>query len=294
MKRELFRYALPIDTPLLKREGLVVKLTNPDGMVGWGEVAPLPGFSRETLEEVRTQFSPHFSSVCFGMQSALNALNHPHHAFSLPLSALFMGNKAQILARATLAKQEGFTTAKVKLSKLSFEEAYAVVETLRNQFALRIDVNRAWSFEDAMQFFSRFPPNSFEYVEEPTYEIGKLTNFPFPFALDESLKELNLFNFPHLKAMVLKPTLLGDISPFVTRAKQQGLKVILSSFFESGLGLAHIACLAHRLGLHSDPIGLDTYRYFKQDLLTEPLRISDGRIHIPASLEINTALLSKE
>ena len=54
---ELYRYGLPLTAPqTLKgatfhhREGLLLKLAGEDGCVGWGETAPLPGFSDEGLD----------------------------------------------------------------------------------------------------------------------------------------------------------------------------------------------------------------------------------------------------
>ncbi len=58
----LYRYHLPLSEPLqLKgttlrhREGLLVELASDGGAVGWGEAAPLPGFSRENLDEAAEQ-----------------------------------------------------------------------------------------------------------------------------------------------------------------------------------------------------------------------------------------------
>ena len=55
---DLYRYSLPFATPqslkgasLHRREGLLLRLTGNDGFEGWGETAPLPGFSEEGLDE---------------------------------------------------------------------------------------------------------------------------------------------------------------------------------------------------------------------------------------------------
>lgn len=59
---DLYRYDLPFVEPLTlhgttleSREGLLIRLTDDDGREGWGEAAPLPNFSRETLEETARQ-----------------------------------------------------------------------------------------------------------------------------------------------------------------------------------------------------------------------------------------------
>jgi o-succinylbenzoate synthase len=59
---DLYRYELPFSEPLeLKgtllhyREGVLLRLNGEGGTVGWGETSPLPGFSRESLEEAARQ-----------------------------------------------------------------------------------------------------------------------------------------------------------------------------------------------------------------------------------------------
>lgn len=42
-------------TALTFRDGLLLRLTGANGKEGWGEIAPLPGFSQETLAEARNQ-----------------------------------------------------------------------------------------------------------------------------------------------------------------------------------------------------------------------------------------------
>ncbi len=58
MRLALRRYRLALAAPLVlkgvehtEREGALVRLDDDDGHVGWGDVAPLPGFSPETLDE---------------------------------------------------------------------------------------------------------------------------------------------------------------------------------------------------------------------------------------------------
>ena len=58
----LYRYSLPLSPPpalkgatLRNREGLLLRLSGEDGSEGWGETAPLPGFSEESLQEAAAQ-----------------------------------------------------------------------------------------------------------------------------------------------------------------------------------------------------------------------------------------------
>ena len=59
---DLYRFSLPLrgplvlgDTTLQRREGLLLRLSGDDGSIGWGESAPLPGFSAESPDQAVVQ-----------------------------------------------------------------------------------------------------------------------------------------------------------------------------------------------------------------------------------------------
>lgn len=59
---DLYRYRIPLTAPLPlstgtlhEREGLLIRLTSASGASGWGEAAPLPGFSTEMLDAAEAQ-----------------------------------------------------------------------------------------------------------------------------------------------------------------------------------------------------------------------------------------------
>jgi L-Ala-D/L-Glu epimerase len=61
---KVWQYSIPLRTPLItaqgtiaKRHGLIVRAETDDGLVGYGEIAPLEGFSRESLEDARRAVS---------------------------------------------------------------------------------------------------------------------------------------------------------------------------------------------------------------------------------------------
>lgn len=245
MKR-LYKYALK------KREGLVLEWDE-----GFGEIAPLPHFSGEQLSEaeaeivswIRENKEPTLPSVRFGIASA----QRPLESVKLPLCSL--GPKA------------GFQTTKLKMKGLSLKEAVALVKEHLGK-TLRVDCNRAWSLDEALEFASHFQASDFEYLEEPVKSVEELIAFSkktgFPIALDESI-HTDWTQIPSLKAIVVKPTLVG----FIPKVPPH-LKLILSSSYESGLGLIHIANLAK----NQLPIGLDTV--FEDDILVNPIRSTDG------------------
>jgi O-succinylbenzoate synthase len=59
---DLYRFSLPLRGPLMlggatlrRREGVLLRLSGDDGSEGWGESAPLPGFSAESLGQAIVQ-----------------------------------------------------------------------------------------------------------------------------------------------------------------------------------------------------------------------------------------------
>lgn len=283
------------------RLGILLYITNEEDLIAWGEVSPLPGWSQESIEDCLKQIEKYkskilqknwtassllenlrefdlFPSVIFGLESALFSLLSPLSNYEIPVSALLMGSYEEILEQAEIRHQEGYTSAKVKISNLKPEKAFHLINQLKDFFHLRVDVNRAWQTKDSLQFFSRFSLDTFDYVEEPFQNPQDLHVFPHPLAVDESfpkdlsLEELNLL--PNLKSLVYKPTLQGGIRHFLPLhefASKKNISIVLSSSFESTLGLSHIISMAHRFSL-SSPIGIGTY-YHLQDQFAHFLKI---------------------
>lgn len=288
------------------REGALVELVDEEGISGWGEVAPLPKWSKESLKEAIEQIFYHkvflcncesieelhslplLSSVSFGISSAFRQLSSPTPIVA-DVCAFLQGTPLQILEQALRWEKEGFSFAKLKVGSLSIQEASTLIQKLKNRFHLRIDVNKAWDTNDSLEFFSHFHGDDFDYVEEPLQDLTQLDKFPIPFAIDESfpvdisLKQLEMC--PMLKAIIYKPTMQGDLStsPFLIKwAEDLGIKLILGSSFESDVGLASIAYMANSFKLKS-PLGIGTYYSMKANLLDPPLLFSKGKVSIQST-----------
>ncbi len=253
---KLYQYKIDVDSQNWKvREGLILQCGD-----NFGEIAPLPGFSRETLDEARAETfkwlhfktPPTLPSVQFGIACA----QRPLRSIQLPLCAL--------------GPREGFSTVKLKLGHLSLNEAISFTKEHLGRYRLRLDCNRSWSLDQALEFTRHFKKEDFVYLEEPVKTFDELISFSqktqFPLAVDESI-HCDWSKLPSLKALVVKPTVVGHIPSVPPH-----LDLVLSSAYESGLGLLHIAHMAN----NSIPIGLDTYRALKNDLLIHPIQCKGG------------------
>jgi len=303
-------YQIPLTNGEL-RKGALLRVHDQKNY-GWGEVAPLPGWSHETLEDSLGELNQKLSSIMkinwtasnyleelsklkllpslsFGLESALFKMLTPPCAFSVPVAALLMGTLQEILAKAEKLETK---FVKLKVSQLSFEEAHSAIRALlKLGLRPRIDVNRAWEKEDSLKFFSEYPKDTFDYIEEPVKNPHDLIDFTHPFAVDESfphdLTLSDLESFPSLKALVYKPTMQGGMSEFMPLyewAQKLGIKLVLSSSFESDIGLMDIASMAHRLALTA-PIGIGTWHYLTETINGDPLKFDGCIAHIPGKIK---------
>lgn len=287
----LYRYQIPLDAGVVlrnqrlkTREGLVVHLSDAASS-GWGEIAPLPGFSAETLDEVQHRVLawitcwqqgistplPAQPSAAFGLSCALAELDG-----SLPDSAdyraapLCAGDPDELFAR--LADLPGDKVAKVKVGLYEAVRDGMVVNLLLEaipDLRLRLDANRAWTPLKARQFAQYVYPQNrprIAFLEEPCQTADESRAFAretgIAIAWDESLREpgLQIAAEPGLKAVVIKPTLTGSLQKVreqVVAAHAAGLEAVISSAVESSLGLTQLARLAAWFTPGTIP-GLDT------------------------------------
>lgn len=333
IEARLYRYALPLRAPLpaaplhaaplrqKTREGLLAALRNDRDVVGWGDIAPLPGFSREDIDQAiqaatellsgeaaadpsrlaaMVQQSP--PSVAFGIESALHSLGalplwcRGHNPQSVPVNGLLSGSLKEVEFEAQRLVEEGYRTLKLKVGRDSIEEDLKKVAAVRSRAGsfvrLRLDANQAWNLEEAVAFGREARKYEIEHIEEPLRDGARLEDFygrcGVAYALDESLRAMNpadVRSRSGLAALVVKPTLLGGIQKslqFVRRALELGLVPVLSSSFESSVGLLALADMAAAVAPEI-ACGLSTASWFAEDLLDFPISIEQGRMQLGKS-----------
>lgn len=319
MDLRLWRYELPLKRPVsLKpgltmgvREGLLLE-TVEDGESSWGEAAPLPGFSRESLgdarrrlEEVMEELSRAESpsreaaaSLPSGSPSAGFALGAVFAGprlgapdGSLALCGLLSGGREEVLSGAGRMRDAGYAAVKLKVGRGSVEGDADLVREVRSVLgdgvSLRLDANRAWSFEEAARFARLVAEAGIEFIEEPLEGAGRLRELAettgLPVALDESLAEMDPGGaeaHDYARAFVLKPTVIGArrTSSFAAAAKAIGAAAVISSSYESGVGTMCLIRLAAELG--DGAAGLDTYRRFAEDVISPALDLVGPRVNL--------------
>lgn len=294
MQLALYRYSLPFRQPLTfkgerlaNREGLLVSINGQ-----WGEIAPLPGFSAETLAEAEVESlaclaalrrgeiaSPALPSVQFGFGCAQrswpNNLPTP-----LPPYPLLQGTPAVLIESLSVTDWQASPPSRLKLkvARYAMEEELALIEQLARWLPatkLILDANGGWTHKEALRFCKRLPLEHIDYLEEPcatfadTIAVAEATGVSI--ALDETLSRREEWHcHPQLKTLVIKPTLIGSLSDceaLVQRAGAGNLRVVISSSFESDLGLGLLARLASEWA-PVEPPGLDTGHWLTERIIT--------------------------
>lgn len=330
IEARLYRYALPLLAPLplaplsaahcrpKTRTGLLVALRNDHDAVGWGDIAPLPGFSREDIDQaiqaatdllsgipaadssgLAAMAQQSFPSVAFGIESALYSLRALQlwpgrtGSESVPVNGLLSGSLEEVESGARRLMDAGYRTLKLKVGRNSIEEDLEKVAAVRrwadSSVRLRLDANQAWNLDEAIEFGRAARKYEIEHMEEPLRDSARLEDFyrgcGVAYALDESLRTMNPADVGArlgLAALILKPTLLGGMEKslqFVRRALELDLVPVLSSSFESSVGLFALADMAAAVAPET-ACGLGTAAWFAEDLLDFPIPIEQGRMRL--------------
>lgn len=297
---KLYRYSLPMEAGVIlrnqrlkTRDGLLVCLTQGEKQ-GWGEITPLPEFSRETLNEAELAaqtwlsfwingddtFTSSLPSVAFGISCALMELSG-----ELPETAdyrkvpLCSGDPDELLE--ALHSMPGRKVAKVKVGLYEAVRDGMVVNMLLEaipDLTLRLDANRGWTMAKA-QGFAKYVSPAFrariDFLEEPCKTRSESREFAqetgIAIAWDESVREPDFIvqSEPNLKAIIIKPSLTGSIDDcrrLIEQAHGQGLTAVISSSIESSLGLTQLARIAAWLTPDTIP-GLDTLNLMQAQLM---------------------------
>lgn len=292
----LYRYSIPVDSQLIlrnrflkKREGLLVQIKCKDHE-GWGEIAPLPEFSEETLEMAEKQTAlwlkkwdearSHdeklsldglYPSVAFGLSCALAELKGRLNAEgNYQVAPLCYGDPDELYE--PLDQMQGKKVAKIKVGIYEANRDGLIADMLLEAIPdlhLRLDANRSWTPAKAQMFAKYVKPahrSRIQFLEEPCKTRDESRQFALEtgiaIAWDESVREPDFIvqAEPNVAAIVIKPTLIGSLEKcveLIEQAHAQGLKAVISSSIESSFGLTQLARIAQQYTPNVTP-GLDT------------------------------------
>lgn len=274
------------------REGIILRLIDEEGQVGWGEIAPIPWFGSETLEQaldfcqqLQKKISPeliysipnNLPACQFGFESASESFLFSSQAINLPLCALLPAGEAALDAWKPLWNQ-GYRTFKWKISVYPIAEEietfHHLTEALPVSAKLRLDANEGLNYKTAevwLKLFDWAKPTSkaervnIEFLEQPISnrrfeEMLELNNYySTPLALDESIANLLQLQACYLQGwrsiFVIKPCIIGSPKRLRKLCRDYQLDLVFSSVFETPIGRKAALKMAAELSNNNRAVG---------------------------------------
>ena len=233
------------------REGVWIKLKCAN-FTGVGEASPLPGFSTETLKEVRYALegfhqaidredldreelfllleihSQNTPSVRFALETAIYDILAKEE--ELPLAKFLNTNAVSEIAVNGMAgvhhPGDGFTVMKVKVGFRNLFDEIENMEYLTQSFGkdiqFRLDANGAFDLPKAIRFCKEMEKFNIDYIEQPLpadnlEDLAELTyHTEIPIAVDESLTDFQsaekIIEEQAAHVFVIKPMVSGGFT----------------------------------------------------------------------------------
>ena len=200
----------------------------------------------------------------------------------------------ETIKKAKALIESGFSTLKIKTGRDNIAEDYNCLKAVRDEFGndikLRIDANGKWNLESAIKNLEKFKEFNLEYAEQPVNSLDdfiKLKNVtPIPLAADESIRTKeaaeDFIKKNAVDYLILKPMIIGGLLPtleIIELAEKNNITPVITSSFESAIGKAN-AVIAAASVKKEIAHGLAVADYFKNDVITDPFPVKDGKISL--------------
>ncbi len=290
-------------------------------IVGIGEAAPLKDLSidcRPDFEQFLNQFTSNlnvwddnqlsaFPSIRFALETAIIDLKNGgkkiiyNNDFYKGIKAIPINGLVWMADKATMQQQikdkiaAGFTTIKLKIGAIDFDDELDMLKTIRKQFAaneitIRVDANGAFDSKNALQKLRQLADHNLHSIEQPIKhgQIEEMADLcsktPIPIALDEELigiyfkeDKAQLLKTIKPQYIILKPTLIGGLkaaAEWINEAEKWNINWWITSALESNIGLNAIAQFTSTFR-NPLPQGLGTGSLYHNNIHS-PLEVNNG------------------
>ena len=274
---------------ITSRTGIILKITDTNlKKIGYGEASPYPELSREGVKDVICALEGFVKDFDLekcppSLLMALDAANAdllegwPQNVDVLKCNAILpLGELAETQENFSKLYSVGFRTFKFKVSPKCVNELLVFLDQLEHTIDLRLDSNSSFSWQEISGLLPRFEPYQIQYWEDP-YIVSEIkeyrhwqANTSIPLAVDARLKEVfedgTRIGEMSFDVAVLKPTVLGSwegISKMVSQLQANQKRFVLTSVFETEVGIRGLQRLAFGLGQSPLAHGLSTTQYFE-------------------------------
>lgn len=290
------------------REGVLVRLESAEGRTGYGEAAPLPWATGETVEameeicrklgeevDAETLAAVPAEQGCLraALQAAGGQLPEVQTTAARPVAALLPAGRAALPLLAPKA-EAGFRVFKWKVGVDDVQTELGLLDELCAALPaggrLRLDANGAWDRRTAERWLARCAERPVEFVEQPCFVaakegaaaqrkaedvlMGLAGDYPTPVGLDESVQnDRDLARW--LAAgwpgfYVLKPGLMGGMAGGLAALRKAGARVVFSSALETAVGARAALQWAFAWGGEGFALGFGVWPLFAEPALNGP------------------------
>ncbi|MFB6129507.1 MAG: mandelate racemase/muconate lactonizing enzyme family protein [Salinigranum sp.] len=204
------------------------------------------------------------------------------------------GDAEETVAAAERARSAGYDCVKLKVGARALdtdlERVHAVLDAV--DVAVRLDANGAWDRETAERAVEAVAPLGVEYVEQPLPAgdlagLASLRGRGVDVAVDETLASHSpraVLEAGAADVAVLKPMALGGPGAAAGLARHllsNGVDPVITTTVDGAVARAaavHVAATVPEVR----PCGLATADLLAEDLVPDPVPVSDGRIAVPS------------
>jgi O-succinylbenzoate synthase len=280
------------------REGIILRVVDASGRVGWGEIAPIAPFGSESLTQAlqfcreltglitaSTLSIPDSLPCCqFGVESAVFFTDSPQPLHPQPHSILLPTGTAALSAWQT-PWQQGYRTFKWKIGVAALHDELALFEQLRAMLPpeaqLRLDANGGLTLAMAHEWLRHCDRHSIEFLEQPlaVSEFDSMLQlsqkYTTPIALDESVATLSQLETCYQQGwrgiFVVKAAIAGSPRRLQQFCQRHAIDIVWSSVFETAIARRFIeqqlipACVSTVRA-----IGFGLQQWFADDEFTQP------------------------
>ncbi|MBE9011481.1 o-succinylbenzoate synthase [Pseudanabaenaceae cyanobacterium LEGE 13415] len=273
------------------REGILIRLEDESGRVGFGEISPLEWFGSESIEDAIAlcRTAPESIDLDWIRGISLPACQFGFEtAWGSPLNPPLVGDFERRNSSGLLGKiedweslwEQGYRTFKVKIAVAPIEMEIATLKALLNQLpenaTVRLDANMGLSETETHQWLEFCDSYNIEFIEQPMgidrFEtMLKLSQqYRTAIALDESVANLaqlqDCYDRGWRGIFVIKPAIAGFPSKLREFCQQHSIDTVFSTVFETAIGRRMGLQLAAELSDRA--VGYGTSHWF-EDLNSE-------------------------
>jgi o-succinylbenzoate synthase len=313
VRRTLLRLSIPLREPFVTaggvvsaRELVVLRLEGDDGVVGFGEGAPLEPYDGVALDGViealrgdgnggappQARAAEEMARLDLEARREERALGEPGADAIAVNRTLPAGPPAEVARHAKEGLREGYSCFKVKVGLPDdVERAAAVRDAVGSWPAVRLDANGAWTVEEAVRRIGELEPFDIQLVEQPCATLEELARVRpavgVPIASDESVSSAaDVRAAADARACDAVNVKLAGAGGFTAardalrEARQRGLQPFLSSTLDGPWGIAAALQLAasERVSL---ACGLATLELFDARIARALPQPADGLLEVP-------------